>query len=364
MALVVADRVKETSLTTGTGALTLDGATTGFNTFSSRCAVGNTCYYALQAVDGDGSPTGDWEVGLGTYSGANTLTRSTVLSSSNGDAAVSLAAGSKQVWITVPALQAGWIPEKLSADRTYYVRADGSNSNDGLSNTAGGAFLTIQKAIDTAALLQANGYNVNITVGAGTYTTPVVMKTVPGAAKVTIAGGAGDQTSTVISTTSADAITSAPGTSGTYRLQYLKLQTTTLGQCLHPISNMIVEFQQINFGVSAAGHIAVEFGALIRAVGAYSISGGAQFHCNGYVASMVDIRSVTVTLTGTPAFSWRFASASTFGVILSSGVTWSGSATGPRYGADNNGVISTGGGGANYFPGNSAGSVATGGQYT
>jgi len=105
MALIVTDRVKETSTTTGTGALTLAGAATGFRAFSAVCSTNDTFYYAIQAVDGSGAPTGDWEVGLGTYSGANTLTRTTVLASSNAGAAVSLAAGTKQVWLDLAASQ-------------------------------------------------------------------------------------------------------------------------------------------------------------------------------------------------------------------------------------------------------------------
>lgn len=104
MALIVADRVKETSTTTGTGAFTLAGAMTGFRAFSAVCAVADTCYYCIQAVDGDGNPTGEWEVGSGTYSAANTLTRTTVLSSSTGSA-VNFAAGTKQVWVDLAAAQ-------------------------------------------------------------------------------------------------------------------------------------------------------------------------------------------------------------------------------------------------------------------
>lgn len=104
MALVIKDRVKETTTTTGTGALTLAGAMTGFRSFSSVSSTNDTMYYGLQAVDGSGNPTGDWEVGLGTYSGTNTLTRTTVLDSSNAGSAVSLAAGTKQVWIDIAAV--------------------------------------------------------------------------------------------------------------------------------------------------------------------------------------------------------------------------------------------------------------------
>jgi hypothetical protein len=94
-----ADRVAETSTTTGTGALTLAGAVTGFQRFSAVCSVNDTVIFAIEAVDGSGVPTGDWEVGVGTYSALNTLTRTTVIKSSNSNAAVSFAAGTKNVFL-------------------------------------------------------------------------------------------------------------------------------------------------------------------------------------------------------------------------------------------------------------------------
>lgn len=105
MALIVADRVKEASASTGTGAFALSGAPAGFRAFSAVCSVGDTCYYTIQAVDASGVPTGDWEVGLGAYSATNTLTRTTVLASSNAGAAVNFATGAKQVWLDIAAQQ-------------------------------------------------------------------------------------------------------------------------------------------------------------------------------------------------------------------------------------------------------------------
>ena len=97
MALVLKDRVKETTTTTGTGTVTLAGAAAGFQSFAA-VGNGNTTYYAI--VD---SVTGDWEVGIGTYTASGTtLARTTVLSSSAGGAAVSFAAGSKDVFCTYP----------------------------------------------------------------------------------------------------------------------------------------------------------------------------------------------------------------------------------------------------------------------
>ncbi len=99
MALVINDRVKETSTTTGTGTLTLAGAVQGFETFSSAIGNGNTTYYAIV------NSNGEFEVGLGTVSAA-ALARTTVISSSNSDAAVNLSAGTKDVFVTLPASKA------------------------------------------------------------------------------------------------------------------------------------------------------------------------------------------------------------------------------------------------------------------
>lgn len=77
MTHIYADRIAESTTTTGTGAITLGGALTGFDAFSTVCSVGNTVYYALWCVDGSGNATGVWETGFGTYSGTNTLTRTT-----------------------------------------------------------------------------------------------------------------------------------------------------------------------------------------------------------------------------------------------------------------------------------------------
>lgn len=97
MALVLADRVKETTTTTGTTDFVLSGADTGFQTFSAGVGANNTTYYAVAL----GS---DFEIGLGTLSSDGlTLARTTVLQSSNSDNKVSFAAGSKYVFVTYPA---------------------------------------------------------------------------------------------------------------------------------------------------------------------------------------------------------------------------------------------------------------------
>jgi len=92
-----ADRVLETSTTTGTGTLTLSGAVTGYRTFAA-VGNGNTTPYCIFGVDGSGVPTGEWETGIGTYtSSGTTFARTTVQASSNSNNAVNFSAGTKYV---------------------------------------------------------------------------------------------------------------------------------------------------------------------------------------------------------------------------------------------------------------------------
>jgi len=99
MAFVIADRVKETTTTTGTGTITLAGAVTNFETFTANLSNSDTTYYAI--VD---STNNAFEVGLGTFTSSGpTLARSTVIASSNSNSAVNFGAGTKEVFITVPA---------------------------------------------------------------------------------------------------------------------------------------------------------------------------------------------------------------------------------------------------------------------
>ena len=106
MALVLNDRVKETTTTTGTGTVNLAGAETGFETFVAGIGNTNTTYYAIVHQSAD-----EFEVGLGTVSDSSpdTLSRTTIISSSNSDSAVNFSAGTKDVFCTLPASKAVFI---------------------------------------------------------------------------------------------------------------------------------------------------------------------------------------------------------------------------------------------------------------
>jgi len=92
------DRVAETSTTTGTGNFTLSSALTGFRTFNAAFGTNVMFHYVIEAVDGSGVPTGDWEVGQGYLSASTTLVRVQVERSSNSNALVSFASGTKYVF--------------------------------------------------------------------------------------------------------------------------------------------------------------------------------------------------------------------------------------------------------------------------
>jgi hypothetical protein len=99
MAFITADRVKDTSTTTGTGNITVSGsAPFGYRTFSTVLSVSDTFYYCIQ-----GQSTSEWEVGLGTYVSSNQFARTTILASSASSSAVSFSSGTKNVFITLPA---------------------------------------------------------------------------------------------------------------------------------------------------------------------------------------------------------------------------------------------------------------------
>ena len=122
MALVLNDRVKETTTTTGTGTLTLAGAVTGFETFAAGVGNSNTTYYAVTLPG-----TSEFEVGLGTLSSdSSTIARTTIISSSNSDNAVNFSAGTKTIFCTIPASKSVF----LDASGNASVGADLSVGDD------------------------------------------------------------------------------------------------------------------------------------------------------------------------------------------------------------------------------------------
>jgi hypothetical protein len=124
MALILKDRVRETSSSSGTGNITLGGAISGYQTFNAAIASGSTVYYTIHNLTA--GVDSEWEVGLGTFTSPATLARTTVLSSSNSGSAVNFTAGASglEVFITQPAEEAVYINQA-----TGKVEAFGNGAN-------------------------------------------------------------------------------------------------------------------------------------------------------------------------------------------------------------------------------------------
>jgi hypothetical protein len=159
MALVLADRVQETTTTTGTGTVALLGASVGYQSFSA-VGDGNTTYYTIA-----GQTTSEWEVGIGTYTASGTtLSRTTVLSSSNSGSLVNFTAGTKNVFVTYP------------AGRSVYVNGTTvTPTNSGILPVANGG--TNASTASITAFNNITGYTAS---GAtGTTSTNLVFSTSP-----------------------------------------------------------------------------------------------------------------------------------------------------------------------------------------
>lgn len=146
MAFVLADRVRETTTSTGTGSVTLAGAVTGFQTFA---AIGNanTTYYTIA-----GQGTGEWEVGIGTYTSSGTsLSRDTVLASSNSGSLVNFSSGTKDVFCDYPAGRA-------------VVGGEGYTENDAQIDVSS-TINTGKNAISAGPITIASGVSVTVPSG-------------------------------------------------------------------------------------------------------------------------------------------------------------------------------------------------------
>ena len=252
------------------------------------------------------------------------------------------------------------VREKLTANRTYYVRTDGSDSNDGLSNTSGGAFLTIQKAYDTICTLDLGGYTATISVADGTYTDRLSINKPFVGGNVTLTGS----TSAIISPSSGTCIELSAATTGSLQINGMKLTSIgSVGRGIYIKASGLVLFSGTEFGECSANHILCNTsGARVEANGNYSITGDTPYHWTASYGGVIIVSGRTITLTGTPDFN-AFAQASNAGIVLCNADTFTGSATGLRYAATTNGVVNSAGSGATYLPGDSAGQTNSGGQY-
>jgi len=180
MPLVVKDRVQETTTTTGTGTVTLGGAVSGYQSFSA-IGNGNTTYYTIHGGT-------EWEVGIGTYtSSGTTLSRTTVLASSNSGSLVNFSAGTKNVFVTYPSFKTNptqvsttpptnpmpgevWLNSEDGQTYVYYVDTDSAQWISAASGVSGPNTVTTSTTTNITGILQGNGSvvsGVTSTTGSG-----------------------------------------------------------------------------------------------------------------------------------------------------------------------------------------------------
>lgn len=257
------------------------------------------------------------------------------------------------------------IREMLTANRTYYISTTGSDSNDGL--TPGTPFLTAQKGIDTAAMLDLSIYDVTLRFANGTYSTAsgLIGKLCVGAGSVILLGDETTPANVTLTTTGIGAFgLLSRNVSTTYAVRGVTLTASGASTgALVATAGSNIDFQNIVFGSGFTQHISSSDSSTVRATGNYSITAGATIHLTASGAGIVRLQAITVTLTGTPNFATAFAYSLRLGAMFLTGDTFSGGATGPRYLVAENAIITTNGAGATYLPGNAAGTVLTGGQY-
>jgi len=194
----------------------------------------------------------------------------------------------------------------LSANRTYYVRNDGNDGNSGLANSAGAAFLTIQKAIDTVYdTLDLNGQVVTIQVADGTYTNPIALRgTALGAAAgqpLRILGNEATPANVVISVAGNNALTMENG--AYLLLAGVTMSTTISGAGWSVASNAMLEHRNCRFGDVATDMIITQHHASVRALGPTTVAGNAVTFLHATKRSIIDFAAQTLTYVSNPTFS-------------------------------------------------------------
>ncbi|MBR8426977.1 beta strand repeat-containing protein [Burkholderia cenocepacia] len=260
---------------------------------------------------------------------------------------------------------------RLTQNTNFYVNAStGSDSNNGTTSTS--AWATITKAL---TVLQQNydlaGYTATVNVAAGSYAPGVVTGSFVGAiasnsvqivaaGAVTVTNPSGGTPGCFYATGGAQFAISGSFTLVNNNSGASCAQASGSGSILNVGAGLTV-------GFSAGSHFLANADGVMNINANYAIAnnGGAGSHYNVANAGILSIASgITVTVGTGVGITLAFAAANGLSQITTSGVTYSGSAvTGTRYISNTNSVISTNGGGANYFPGSTAGSTSTGGQY-
>jgi hypothetical protein len=251
-----------------------------------------------------------------------------------------------------------------SAGSGTHSVATGSDSNLGLTTGRAGALLNISKALSLASALDTSIYNVTIQLAKSHYYENLLSLGNPsGKGTVTVLG---DETTPANCIVDAGWWKASAGTTYVLNGFQLKKISTAQSAAIRCDGSAVIQIKNLDFSTGWSYHLYLPSTGELWVTGSYTISGGCAYHIVASITSIVRyLTGLTVTLSGTPAWSGAFCALSHAAVLylVAAQVTMSGAATGVRYSATLNAVIDTNGGGATYLPGNAAGSTATGGQY-
>lgn len=255
---------------------------------------------------------------------------------------------------------------KLTQDEYLYISPTGNDSSDGL--TEGTALATGQAAWNKALTLDLNNHNLILQFAAGTHTTPLSFAGTPlgiGAASGVILQGDTTTPSNVVIAppTGFSAVSASEGAA--FLIRGVSVQASgvpgsyqNMGGGLVATSGGTIAFSNVNFLHCDWAHIVAGGTGQISSNGnPYTIMAGGGNHLLSFLGGYIADVNSAVSLTGTPAFTTAYATASSKGMIASYGNAFAGAATGARYYVGTGGLIMTNGAGPNYFPGNAAGTA-------
>jgi len=261
------------------------------------------------------------------------------------------------------------VRELLTADRIYYVRTDGNDSNTGLVNSAGGAFKTGQKAFDTFAMIDMNGFLATIQFGAGTFdgaidTSKVLLS--PGGLAGSLFGGipgalliAGVDSigSTVLTTSSGGQTINLAA--NIVVLKDLEIQAASVGIYVFGTGTLYLD-TGVRFGACGNIQMGVLTGGTVFIFAAYKVVGGGYAHIYMTGGGNVQHYASPAVCTGVLTFTYfAFANGGAYYEGNAGFDTSGATVTATRYGITAGGIINTLASGPNYFPGNSPGTGGT-----
>ena len=310
MALVLKDRVKEQTTTTGTGTITLGGTVSGFESFAA-VGDGNTTYYAIVNPSAD-----EWEVGLGTYTAAGTLlSRDTILESSNSDAAVNFSAGTKDVFVTYP------------SDKAVYADAAGEVS---VTRATSATFAA-------SATFATSATNATTAVSATNATSATFATSATRATSATFATSATEAATAIFATSATNATTAVSATnatSATFATSATRATSATFATSATEAATAIFATSATNAttAVSATNATSATFAtSATNATNAVNLAGGTVSATAGTFSTSLKVggtspdkqfeitqsaRAAITTLTDAASISIDFDTAQNFSVTL------------------------------------------------